>query len=186
MEREIIKNYLLKFDELNTLTKNILTVGNATDIEELYFMLIDGYVLGFEHADYMLGLDDEIDADKMNKVIDSILNESFDGQTIREKYIEYVSNADEASLNRLIDTTFHKAYNIGAYDCASNYDNVGKMWLTVGDDRVRDTHAYLDGVVVDLDSYFYTYDDDKALYPSGFTKVENNVNCRCIIKYVFR
>lgn len=53
----------------------------------------------------------------------------------------------------------------------------------MGDERVRDTHDPLYGIVVGLDDYFVTYDGDKALFAGGFSKAENNVNCRCLVEY---
>jgi hypothetical protein len=49
------------------------------------------------------------------------------------------------------------------------------------DEKVRDTHKYLEGMTVALDEEFYTYDGDHAPAPHGFTKVENNANCRCVV-----
>ena len=35
---------------------------------------------------------------------------------------------------------------------------------------------------VPLEEEFFTFDGDHAAYPGGFTKAENNVNCRCIVR----
>jgi hypothetical protein len=51
------------------------------------------------------------------------------------------------------------------------------------DDRVRDTHDPLEGVTVDWDEEFYTWDNDHAPYPGAFEKPENSVNCRCWLTY---
>lgn len=51
------------------------------------------------------------------------------------------------------------------------------------DDKVRDTHDYLEGMSVGIDEEFYTYDGDHALYPGGFENAQNNVNCRCFLTY---
>ena len=56
---------------------------------------------------------------------------------------------------------------------------LAKTWVTMMDDKVRDTHQYLEGMTVPLDDEFYTYDGDHAQAPGGFTKPENCVNCRC-------
>jgi hypothetical protein len=52
------------------------------------------------------------------------------------------------------------------------------------DDRVRDTHDYLEGMVVPFSSRFYTYDGDSADYPGGFTLPENNIGCRCVVEVI--
>ena len=52
------------------------------------------------------------------------------------------------------------------------------------DDKVRETHDYLEGVEVDLASEFVTFDGDSAKFPGDFSRAENNVNCRCVIDLV--
>nr|DAV01099.1 MAG TPA: hypothetical protein [Bacteriophage sp.] len=51
------------------------------------------------------------------------------------------------------------------------------------DDKVRATHQPLHAKTIPIDDYFVTFDGDRALKPGGFTKPENNVNCRCQLTY---
>ena len=51
------------------------------------------------------------------------------------------------------------------------------------DDRVRDTHDYLEGVEVGLDDEFYTYLGNKAMFPGQFGVAEEDVNCRCWVTF---
>lgn len=79
----------------------------------------------------------------------------------------------------------------GAYDRAVSYsEETGlvphKVWQTMRDDRVRDTHQYIEGVEVPIDAWFYTYDSDMARFPGDFELPENNCNCRCEIRYTFK
>jgi hypothetical protein len=83
---------------------------------------------------------------------------------------------------------YHRMYNLGAIDTAEevqqiNGINILKEWHTVGDDKVRETHKYLEGYKIPLDERFYTFDGDSALYPGGFEEAQNNVGCRCILIY---
>jgi uncharacterized protein with gpF-like domain len=59
-----------------------------------------------------------------------------------------------------------------------------KRWRTMNDDRVRDTHDYLEGMVVPFSERFYSYDGDSAEYPGGFALPENNINCRCVVEVI--
>ena len=59
---------------------------------------------------------------------------------------------------------------------------VTKTWFTMRDEVVRDTHNYLESQSIPLEEEFFTYDGDHAPYPGQFTKAENNVNCRCIVR----
>lgn len=186
MKKELINKYLLKFDELNILTHELITNDSKIkSINEFTDILIEAYILGFELANYMLGGEYEIDSNRLIDRVYSTLNTAYDDLTIQDKFNEYLTNDEENRLRVLIENSYHQLYNEGAYDSAKLYgDNVKKMWVTVGDDKVRDTHSYLDGVTTAIDGYFYTYDDDMALYPSGFEKPENNINCRCIVEYI--
>lgn len=73
-----------------------------------------------------------------------------------------------------------------AYQRRSNAPLVEKVWATMEDERVRETHSFLDGVGVPLDTLFFTIDGDSARYPGDFTKAENNTNCRCTLTYRVR
>lgn len=52
------------------------------------------------------------------------------------------------------------------------------------DDRVRDTHSYLEGMEVPYNARFYTYDGDSAEAPGMFSLPENNINCRCVVEII--
>lgn len=97
----------------------------------------------------------------------------------------------EESLERIIDTDYHRCEETGAYNTAVNYAEENgrtpyKIWRTMLDDRVRETHWYIEGVEVPMDERFYTFDNDSARFPGDFEKVENNANCRCWLTYTFR
>ena len=63
---------------------------------------------------------------------------------------------------------------------------VEKVWATMEDERVRETHNFLDGVGVPLGTLFVAIDGDSARYPGDFAKAENNTNCRCTLTYRVR
>jgi hypothetical protein len=56
-------------------------------------------------------------------------------------------------------------------------DRLFKVWITVGDDRVRDEHAAVNGESVPYN----------ATYSTGeFTPGSSTFNCRCLSRYVQR
>ena len=139
----------------------------------LEFVLCLVYAYGWKDAEEIIGIvpyRDGLDDKAVNLVID--------GKTFRERITE---DSTLEEVKRIIDTEAHRDYNTGVQDAAeeSGVPNLRKKWQTMRDDRVRDTHDYLEGAVVGIDDRFYTYDGDSALYPGGFEKAENNVNCRC-------
>lgn len=63
---------------------------------------------------------------------------------------------------------------------------VKKQWMATLDDRTRDTHADLDGQVVDVDEDFVTSAGNKISYPGDPDAAPEEVwNCRCTLIYVY-
>lgn len=100
--------------------------------------------------------------------------------------------AMETLINRLAvvaETETHRAINTGGLDGAQEYadthrgQTVFKEWRTMLDDRVRDTHDFLEGAKVPLNARFYTFDGDSARFPGDFVLPQNNCGCRCICRY---
>lgn len=94
------------------------------------------------------------------------------------------------NIQRLLETEYHRIFDTACHDMAETMEKktgrkVYKTWQTQKDDRVRDSHVYLQGQTVGLDEEFYTYDGKHALYPSGFNDPEEDVNCRCYLSYSF-
>lgn len=204
------KDYVSGFDELNELTAYVYR-ENASSTESLqtkYENILDNvlsflilaYQAGIEAVNRMLW-DITVDEDAM---YDAIYLE-IDGKTYEDRVKEYVVNNDLSGLQRLVSSEYHRIFNTAMYDGAKQYEEarnkersrrgrdsmispfrstrISKEWVTMADERVRDTHRYLEGTKVGLDEKFYTYDGDSALYPGGFDKAENNVNCRCVVIY---
>lgn len=85
----------------------------------------------------------------------------------------------QEAITRIAETETHRIANTAALDTAKHAGAKSKTWVTMLDDKVRDTHDYLEGETVDIDEDFYTYDGDHASAPGLFELAENNVNCRC-------
>lgn len=173
---------LADFDELNLIRHEaqVIWTGNPPDRKKreefcdwLEFVLCHVYAWGWEGVEDVIG--------KVNVMWNGDLetvNLEIAGETFRDRVLD-VDTAEE--VLRIIDTEAHRDFNTGAFNCAkaSGKDGLKKRWETMRDDRVRDTHDYLEGMVVGIDDAFYTYDGDSAMYPGGFADPANNVNCRC-------
>ena len=160
-------------------------------IDEILEMLIIAYMFGNESGNYMLSgetaptQDDEelpipIRVDSMNG---SIFRKIAD-KTWEERVSEYLD--DEAGtvdeIIRVVDTDLNRVYNDSILDVGERADGtVMKTWETMMDERVRDTHDYLQSTSVPIDRRFYTFDGDSARYPGDFTLPQNNCGCRCRI-----
>ena len=187
---EMTSRYLLAMDELNVLTKTSYYMTESDDIDakikqitdDVLSFLIRAYRLGIENASTMLGHRLVVDTDDLEEAIYCLI----DGKDFKDRVVDHILHKDLQGLQVLVESEFHRIYNTALFDGAKQYESlwlfgITKTWETVRDKKVRDTHIYLDGMTIDLDSEFFTYDGDHALYPGGFRKAENNVNCRCII-----
>ena len=121
------------------------------------------------------------------------LYKSIGGETFEQRIDRRIREGtlDKETLKRILETEYHRMEETGAYDRAIRYAeesglNPYKVWQTMSDDRVRDTHWYLQDMEIPAEAWFYTFDGDSARCPGDFELPENNVNCRCWLKYTFR
>lgn len=186
---EVTSRYVTALDELNLLTSTSYYQAAGSDLaarvdqiaDDVLSFLIKAYTQGVEGAAIMLGYDLEVDVSMMEQAI----YQSIDGKTYADRVADHVLAGDLQGLITLVESEYHRVYNAAVTDGGRKYVEHGsfgvvKTWVTVRDERVRETHQYLEGQSVPLEEEFFTYDGDHAAYPGGFTRAENNVNCRCI------
>lgn len=160
--------YLLRFDEINRL------IGEFEgDYEELASLLYEEMKNAYISA-YGDGYDDML--------IEQLIMMSYDGKDVFDLLEEAFIDNDWVRVETIFSNEYHRMYNAGAYDYGKEHYKT-KTWVTMGDDKVRDTHSYLEGITVPVDAEFITYDGDSADYPGGFSNASNNVNCRCVLEY---
>lgn len=201
VERE--RQYLLRFDEVNKLITE--EYNNGASAEELIKTLTSMLAIAFEEGvdaaweelEYVQDMGYEVTTDDLLPIIEARYD---DGKTFADLIKEYAEIGALGSIQRVAETEYHKAYNAGGLKGASSVFSfpdgdvaaandvrrgVVKTWVTVGDDKVRELHRYLEGETLPLDEEFYTYDGDHGLCPSGFERAENNVNCRCVLEFSY-
>lgn len=194
--------YLADFDELHVMAENMLLEYSEEEIvENILNILKSGYIRGLKKAaeeldweweDYLLFGDDEEEWEK------KIIFKDIKGKTVIDRIKEHVQALSAEMLAVVIDTEYHRDYNAGKFAMAEMVDTlletqtygdvlgvtkVKKRWVTMGDERVRSTHDFLDYAEVGINERFVTYDGDSALYPGDFELAENNINCRCYLEY---
>lgn len=187
---KVVSSYLTALDELNVLTTTSYRMANgdlATRLsqitEDILSFLINGYALGVQAAASMLTTELDVDVKQMEKAIYLVI----EGKTFADRITDHVLTDDLPGLLRLVESEYHRVYNAAVEDGATDYVNNGgfgvtKNWYTVKDNKVRETHKYLEGQSIALEEEFFTFDGDHAPYPGRFTKAENNVGCRCIVR----
>jgi len=183
---------VMQWDELNILRDSAVDMirnqKKKRDPEELDrwceymdFVLCLIYDYGWKDAEEIVGIvpfKDGLD--------DKAVNLDIDGETFKDRIHKQVDEDSLEGVLRIIDTEAHRDYNAGIFDAAtqSKVPGIKKRFNTMLDNRVRDTHDYLEGMEVGLNDRFYTYDGDSARYPGDFSLASNNVNCRCWITLV--
>ena len=190
------------FDELNTLRSELeqdfegglehRRKNRSKRIDEILDMLIVSYLYGNEAGNEMLYGPTELSNGEVKRTIDIDLDEMDDaifrviaGKDWQQRVSEYLDdlNGTVDEIIRVVDTDLNRVYNDAVLDVGERSEGaVMKTWETMLDDKVRDTHAYLEGMTVPKDSYFYTFDGDYARYPGDFKNPANSVNCRCRIR----
>lgn len=176
---------LIPSDELNILEQKFTRQKEENSlkpeqaIDEVLDILILAYLYGTVAANSMLDTDIAVDENDMFTTI----NKDIAGKTYADRVREYAEKGDVYGIARVTETDTHRVYNHAVQTVAEKSNrNVRKLWRTEMDDKVRDTHSYLEGMSVGLNERFFTYDGDSALYPGNFALAENNANCRCVIE----
>lgn len=189
------------FDEINNLKTRLRetyaeqSVSGDVDRryyeDEIFDLLVLAWLMGVDDVNAELGSEIDPSVDDMEICI----FRRIDDEDFRDRINKHLDNDDIEGVLLVADTEAMHAYNDGKFVTAEKLDDeaeatteggkasVMKTWVTMLDDRVRDTHAYLEGMSVPVGAEFYTYDGDHAPYPTGFELPENNCGCRCILEY---
>lgn len=158
------------------MTLETITDKPKNEIEDsLLDLLIMAYVYGTKDVARSLNEDIKPDTDKMYESV----HKKIDGKSWEER-IRDVNTQEE--LERIFVTESHRCFSDGQWDSANGRAKY-KMWHTQEDEKVRDSHWYLDGLKVGLNDYFYTLNGDRALRPLGFDIPSEDINCRCYLEY---
>ena len=178
---------ILPMDELNRLDAefrarfgNEPLPNNPKILKEVEDTLFDfflfAYAMGNEVTNENLSSSYKPTVDEVEKTV----NQEVAGKTWRNRVEEYFSSGGTgADISRIADTEMHRIANTAAYKTAKQAGAKSKTWITMADEKVRDSHQYLEMMTVGIDDDFYTFDGDHSPYPGAFALASNNVNCRC-------
>lgn len=174
------EKYKLRIDELNELSREVYQELDLKKAEDMILEMLEiGYFDGVSAANEMIGSDLQPNMEKMNKAIFKEIG----GENIINRIEKYSSQGTIDDYERLIESEYHRLFNEGVYDTGEDSGKpLKKTWKTMMDERVRDTHAYLEGETVSFDKRFYTFDGDSARFPGDFVLAQNNVSCRCTVE----
>ena len=187
-----VKTWLMEQTPSQLMEKKVQAVNVVWDLLEYLYML--GFTSAKEEvgqiADYAKPFlpDDYDDAkekltDEQQKVADMSIFRKFDNKDFTDRVREYAELGNANEILRVVETDGNRVYNTGGVEGAKSVGATSKTWRTMMDDRVRDTHNYLEGVTVGIDEKFFTYDGDSARYPGDFEAPQNSINCRCWLEF---
>lgn len=181
---------VMPFDELNTLKASLPQffengrIKSENDLEELLDMLEDLFLLAY--ADGILSSNMSLSSSYVPTLgeVEQTVNRKIAGKTWRERVRDYYDNGGTiADIERIAETETHRDANAGAYAAAFAGGATTKTWNTMLDDRVRDSHYWLEGVSAPIDGEFYNYKGQSTQYPGEWGIAEEDCNCRCYCTY---
>ena len=171
---------LLRIDELNALRSDLERYRE--DKAKLLDLMNDWQLLAY--ADGKTDVEDQLRGEAATSIerIRAVCAASVGGKTIDERILDEEMD-DLEDLIMLFENERQRVYNTAGHDTATELGAKFKTWHTMEDERVRDTHFYLEGTTKPMDEPFYTYNGNAAMYPRSFEDASENVNCRCWVSY---
>lgn len=174
---------VLPFDEINQLNESIrkrFKDKEQIEPEDILDEMLDLFLLTYATANRVTGESLGYEYEPTTEEVMETVNKTVAGETWRQRAEDYLENGGSAEdLVRIVETESHRIANESSLRTAGKAGATKKKWVTMLDDKVRDTHIYLEGQTVPYDADFYTFDGDHARAPGLFTLPENNINCRC-------
>ena len=182
---------LMPFDELNRFEAALpqyfdenRRIKSREAYEDMLDEMLDIFLLSYANGVTATNLDLSSDyAPTLDDVMRTVDKEVV-GKTWRDRMREiYDSGGTVADVVRIAETEAHRDSNAAAYETAKAAGAKNKTWHTMLDDRVRDSHFWLEGVSAPIDGEFYNYKGESTMYPGEWGIAEEDVRCRCFVTY---
>lgn len=181
----------LPFDELNVLKSRMARhfgadgrIKSQDDCEDIIDELLDLYLLALASAVDAVNEQFNARIEPTPQEVQDMIYRRIGGATWVDRVLTwYMTGGTAEDIMRIAETEMVRIGNTAALATAVKAGATSKTWQTMLDDRVRDTHIYLENTTVPIDAEFYTYDNDHAQAPGLFERPENNINCRCELAF---
>ena len=115
----------------------------------------------------------------IKKVCEDVVN-----STLEKLDVEYTTSVERSIT--IAETETNNAANYTEYLQAKEAGKTFKVWETMRDNKVRDTHVEIDGMMVGIDDMFQV-GNAEMLFPcdeeNAYDHPEEIVNCRCHVTY---
>lgn len=105
----------------------------------------------------------------------------------RERYLDYrAENIARTEGLRLTSIARHEALEQVVEQAGFERGDATRTWNSTRDERVRDSHAEMDGQQVGLDEPFISGDGNELMFPGDpSAPAEDTINCRCAVTVSF-
>lgn len=172
---EALREYL----ETNQRENNGVLVADKNEVADIVLdILIMSYMYGESFANTLFGTNYSSTEEEVDKTV----GRKVDGKDYRDRVLEYVEANDIEGIMNVADTESHHAFAKAEDNTARQAGMKSKMWVTMGDERVRDPHRVLDGRTIGIDEAFEV-DGASAMFPGSFGRADLDCNCRCYLLY---
>ena len=175
IERRIQLAELLKEEFI--IIFNLITSSDITDRDEIYDMIHVRYIDCLEEC----GLTEEefvfITA-YVNDIVDKLTD-----ATVKHQNDEYYTSKDRAT--NIAENEANTIYNGVQYEEMKSAGYTHKIWVTMQDRHVRDTHMQAQGQKVEIDKPFVV-GDSEMMFPRDYSlgaSGEEISGCRCTVEY---
>lgn len=181
-------NSILPMDELNRLDFQFrmqfgdepLPKNDKALLKDTEDLLLDFFIYSYAMGNSVTNENLSGDWTPTADEVEEVVNAEVAGKTWKKRVEDYFANGGTGEdISRIAVTEMHRIANTAAIKTAKHDGARTKTWVTMADERVRDTHQYLEMVTVGINDDFYTFDGDHATAPGLFALPENNINCRC-------
>ena len=127
------------------------------------------------------------DVDYLQKRIANNISRGIATSDSYENIARNIANDSNVGMNnamRIARTEGHRIHSNSAHDAQLAAKDAGadivKQWDSTMDGNTRTTHRLLDGQIREVEEPF-EMGGMKAMYPSGFGRPEEDINCRCAL-----
>lgn len=188
----IIKYNKKIINSINKKTKNVYKINKDYAIKRMEELLKDhlGNVNEMVETDYVTELfyEEQTNAtvinSKFEKTIASIIVGGVGVKILKDtikKIRDKQKNGMRITATNEVTRKENLAIDVIGFKYKDKDKSIKKKWITMHDNRVRDSHKALDGETVDVDKPF----SNGLMYPGdGSGSPSDYINCRCRIEFV--
>lgn len=132
------------------------------------------------YSETQIGYINDTTKKQVQRIIKNGLSNKDSMDKIGNDLVQYVNNIANSRSRTIAEVEIHNTFNKSNFLSAIYKGFKNKTYVTAGDNRVRPTHAAMEGLTIDVNETF----PNGGMYPGDPSlPAQELVNCRCIILY---